>query len=171
MATLGSPSLSSGTPWKPKGIQAWRARGREEVPQSAQPLCGQRPWCALAPSPASPRGSPSAGPLARPGSGRRGSWHLLRASRPGAGSGPHPPRTPGAAEPDRPAGRAQVASARQVGVGAAHPRPTPAGIERPRAPRDGWGVGGPGGLRGAARGSEDPAPPCVGGRCGDKSHH
>lgn len=62
---MGSPSLSSGTPWKLKDIQAWRARGREEIPQSAQPFCGERPWvCPSLSLQRTPPGSPSAGPLA-----------------------------------------------------------------------------------------------------------
>lgn len=86
-------------------------------------------------------GRPAAQPLSQPPAraplGRRGSWHLLRAGRPGAGSGdavaalgragPGLTRRapPAAANPDRPGwpraagcGPARVGSALQVGAGA-----------------------------------------------------
>lgn len=84
--TLGSPSLSSGTPRKLKGTHV-RWPGVEEFLQWAQPFCDESssvsPRC---PPQGAPPLSPSAGRLPVLGSGRRGSCHLLRAGRPGAGS-------------------------------------------------------------------------------------
>lgn len=121
---------------------------------------------------------------------RRGSWHLLCAGRPGAGSGDwrlprdspawdsprHAP--PGAGNPDRPGGPwgagcgpARVASALQVGGSAGrgtallapHPGQSSAGAERPRGPRAGaGGVGGSVGLRAAGQ-PQGPRPTLWGG--------